>query len=56
MRKKIAFVVATPFTATAFLMKHFEVLATEYDIYLIANFENFDKTAFKNISNISLHH
>lgn len=39
MRKKICFVVATPSTANAFLLKHFEYLSKYYDVYLIANFD-----------------
>ena len=37
-KKKIAFVVAIPGSAEAFLTNHFEVLTQEYDVTLIANF------------------
>lgn len=37
---KIAFVVATPTTATAFLMDHIVVLRRYYDVHLICNFPN----------------
>jgi len=39
MRKKICFIIATPLTAKAFLMKHFEYLSEIFDIYVVANFE-----------------
>lgn len=42
-KKKICFVVASPFTAKAFLLKHFEYLSKYYDIYLIANFDEIEK-------------
>jgi len=38
MKKKIAFVVAIPLTARAFLMDHFDYLLKEYDVHLVANF------------------
>lgn len=38
MKKKIAFVVATPRSAEAFLMSHFERLVKEYEVTLIANY------------------
>ena len=38
MKKKIAFVVATPKSAEAFLMNHFERLVKEYDVTLVANY------------------
>lgn len=37
-KKKIAFVVAIPGTAEAFLINHFEYLGAEYDITLLANY------------------
>lgn len=37
-RKKIAFVVAVPITASAFLMGHFRALGELYDVHLICNF------------------
>lgn len=41
-KKKIAFVVAIPMTATAFLMDHIAVLMRYYDVHLICNFPNDD--------------
>lgn len=38
--KKIAFVVALPGSAQAFLKNHFEKLTKIYDVYLVANFPN----------------
>ena len=49
MRKKICFIVSTPFTAKAFLLKHFEVLSAEYDIYLVANFDGENKNMFSDL-------
>lgn len=39
-KKKIAFVVAIPMTATTFLMDHIAVLMRYYDVQLICNFPN----------------
>lgn len=39
-KKKIAFVVAAPMTATAFLMDHIAVLMRYYEVHLICNFPN----------------
>lgn len=39
-KKKIAFIISAPITAKAFLLKHFEVLANDFDITLVANFES----------------
>ena len=44
MKKNICFVVASPITAKAFLLNHFEFLSRDFNIYLVANFEE-DKTA-----------
>ena len=38
-KKKICFIVSAPLTAKAFLLEHFRMLSTEFDVYLIANFE-----------------
>lgn len=46
-KKKICFVVSSPFTAKAFLLEHIRVLSVEFDVYLVANFESEDQ---KNIS------
>lgn len=37
--KKICFIVSTPLTANVFLLKHFEYLSKEFEITLVANFE-----------------
>ncbi len=39
MKKKICFIVSSPYTAKSFLMKHFEYLETNFEIYLVANFD-----------------
>lgn len=52
--KKIAFIVTDPGSATAFLYDHFIGLAKEYDIYLLANFGNYDKSKFSSL-NITCH-
>ena len=47
-KKKIAFVVAIPGSAEAFLVNHLEQLTKTYDVSLIANFpENYDASFFK---------
>jgi len=46
MRKKLCFKVATPITATAVLMKHFEYLSKHFDIYLAANLEENTSISF----------
>jgi len=40
VKKKICFVVSSPFTAKVFLLKHFEYLSDTFDIYLVANFQD----------------
>lgn len=37
--KKICFIVSTPLTANAFLLKHFEYLSREFEITLVANYD-----------------
>jgi glycosyltransferase involved in cell wall biosynthesis len=59
-KKKICFIVATPITANAFLLKHFEYLSEEFDVYLVANFEdnptiNFSSPFVKEKKNINIH-
>jgi len=50
MKRKIAFVVAIPGTAQAFLKDHMIALSKEYDISLIANFPTEEsKDEFRNI-------
>lgn len=58
--KKICFVVAVPLTAEAFLLKHIEKLASEYEVYLVANFENnnrsiLQKAPLTDIGHVSIH-
>ena len=49
-KKKIAFVVAIPGSAEAFLTNHFEVLTQVYDVTLIANFpKDYDASCFKGV-------
>jgi glycosyltransferase involved in cell wall biosynthesis len=48
-RNKICFVVASPFTAHVFLKNHIKELTKFYDIYLVANFEGFDKINLNNL-------
>ena len=52
--KKIAFIVAIPGSANAFLYDHFVELVKEYDVHLLANFNNFDISKFKDL-NITCH-
>lgn len=52
--KKIAFIVAIPGSATSFLYDHFTELAKEYEIHLLANFDNYDISIFKSL-NITCH-
>lgn len=47
-RKKICLVVAVPMTAAAFLQKHIEVLSSEFDVYLVANFEGVQSSLHQN--------
>ena len=49
MKKKICFIVSSPLTAKAFLLKHFEVLSEEFEISLVANFENEDLNTYKTL-------
>ncbi|MCW8982215.1 MAG: glycosyltransferase family 4 protein [Altibacter sp.] len=59
-RKKIAFVVAAPMTAKAFLLNHFSELGKHYEVYLFANFENesidtFPQIGLKDIIHIPIY-
>ena len=38
--KKICFIISAPITAKAFLLKHFEYLSKDFEITVVANFEN----------------
>lgn len=60
MRKKIGFIIATPITANAFLLKHFEYLSKCFDVYLIANFDDNPNIHFfspfvKETKNLAIH-
>lgn len=44
--KKIAFVVAVPITATAFLMDHIAALQSSYEVHLICNFPDEESKIF----------
>lgn len=49
-KKKIAFVVAIPLTARAFLMDHIAFLQKEYEVHLVANFPTEeDKKEFETV-------
>lgn len=50
-RKKIAFIISAPITAKAFLVKHFEYLSKEFEVTVIANFENETETKIPFVSN-----
>lgn len=58
-RKKICFVVSTPFTSKSFLESHFEILSNFYDIFLVANLrdseiENYSNFHLKEIKHIPI--
>jgi len=60
LKKSICFIIATPLTANAFLLKHFEYLSKYFDIYLVANFEentsiSFSSIYVKEIKHIGIH-
>ena len=60
MKKKICFIVSSPLTAKAFLLKHFEMLSKDYEISLVANFKNEDLAEYEavsltNIKSINIH-
>lgn len=44
MRKKICFVVSTPFTAYCFLRDHISLLSKYFDVYLVANIDESNKS------------
>ncbi len=59
MKKKICFIVSSPYTAKAFLENHFEVLSKEYDVYLVANLNdseigNYSNNNLKDIKHIPI--
>ena len=49
MKKKICFIVSSPFTAKVFLVNHILRLSEFYDIFLVANFSDFDKSIFNDL-------
>ncbi|MFV8335289.1 glycosyltransferase [Flavobacterium sp. RSP29] len=49
MKKKICFIVSTPYTAKAFLENHFEVLSNHYDLYLVAKMNDMEIVNYSNI-------
>lgn len=59
MKKKICFVVAAPDTAKAFLLRYFEYLSKDYEIYLVANFQDdlasFSSPYVKEVKNIRIY-
>lgn len=60
IKKNICFVVSAPMTAKAFLLNHIEILSIQYNVYLVANFENadksmFDYTSLAGVKNIKMH-
>ena len=48
MRKKICFIVSTPYTAKSFLESHFESLSTQYEVYLVANLNDLELPNYSN--------
>jgi glycosyltransferase involved in cell wall biosynthesis len=54
MKKKICFVVSSPFTAKAFLVNHIITLSIIYDVYLVANFEKDEQSVFNNVPLIGI--
>lgn len=55
-KKSVCFVVATPFTVQAFLKNHIKELSVFYDVSLVANFENFDKSILNGLPLKELKH
>ena len=48
-KKKICFIVSTPYTAKAFLETHFEVFSEFYDVYLVANLDDPEIRDYSNL-------
>lgn len=48
-KKKICFIVSTPYTAKAFLETHFEVFSQFYDVYLVANLDDSEIRDYTNV-------
>ena len=60
MRKKICFIVSTPYTAKSFLESHFERLSNQYEVYLAANLNdlelpNYSNAYLQEIKHIPIH-
>ena len=60
MKKKICFIVSTPYTAKAFLESHFESLSKQYEVYLVANLNdlalpNYSNQYLQEIKHIPIH-
>jgi glycosyltransferase involved in cell wall biosynthesis len=60
MKKKICFVISAPETAKAFLLKFFLYLSQDFDIYLVANFQDDSTVSFlypyvKEVKNIKIY-
>ncbi|MBO5133907.1 MAG: glycosyltransferase family 4 protein [Bacteroidaceae bacterium] len=55
VKKKIAFVVAIPLTATAFLMDHIAALQRSYEVHLICNFPDEESKKNFEVKGITCH-
>lgn len=55
VKKKIAFVVAIPLTATAFLMDHIAALQRSYEVHLICNFPDEESKRTFEVKGITCH-
>lgn len=56
MKKKICFIISSPLTAQFFLEKHFEILAEEFEVYLVANFGKDVSKRYSNPHLKAIHH
>lgn len=56
MKKKICFIVSTPYTAKAFLEAHFEVFSGFYDVYLVGNLDDSEIKDYANVHLIEIKH
>lgn len=55
-KKSICFIVSSPFTAKVFLLNHIKVLSKEFNVYLVANFDDFEKSMFSSSHLTSIKH
>ena len=60
MKKKVCFVISSQETASVFLVRFFVYLAQDFDIYLVANFEDNFTVSFlypyvKEVKNIKIY-